>query len=838
MPSPADLSAAVPLAGPRPSSDPPLDTGRRPDGLYERRPTKAAAAAIGDRASRSSARSSSSRGRSWFAWDSADLTVAAVAVVAAAFASFADCHPVESGPADLVFTAGFAALVTVAASKARRWSWLVLAGVAGLAARGTELLAVAAVAVLLAFVGAAWADRRGRLLGALVGATSVQVLLRQPDLRYNGATALVTVVAVAPVLVSGYRMCRRRTKKRVQVVAFAGGALVALATVGFAVSALQARSQLQTAVAQGRAGLDAVRAGRQEDATAQLDQARDAFDGAQDTLASPLARPARLVPIVGQHVRAARAMAAAGSDLMTTAADASTSARYSDLKTNGGQVNLPLLASMRGPVDRTADSLGRAETQLDAAGSPWLLPPLADPLRDFQGQVRDAQPQARLAADAVRVVPDLLGASGPRRYFVAFGTPAESRYLGGFIGSYGELTAVDGKLSLTRSGSIQEVSNLPGYENRTLTGMSAYLERYSRFQPARYLQNDSASPDFPQVAEALRQLYPQAGGQPVDGVIYVDPYGLAALLQLTGPVTVEGLAQPLTADNAAQFLLRDQYVTYASANDARTDLLARATKATFEALTTRQLPGPKVMADALGPAVTEGRLMMTTFDDASRPFFEQLGVEGAFPAAAPGHDFVSLRTSNGGANKIDVFLHRSLDYDVRYDAATGAADITATVTLRNDAPASGLPDYVIGSTPSLQGLPQQPKGTNSLDLSLYAAGELVESTRDGQPIGTQNQVELGHRVYSVRVDLAPTSTTTLVFHLRAALTPGAYRLQVVPQPAVVADQLAVTVAAPGATVTGSTGWPVPPGPEQPAELPSTESRLPRRLEVTYTAAGS
>jgi hypothetical protein len=815
-------------------------SGHRPAGLYDTRPTAAAGVAVTDRAKRTNAAAvsgRSARGRGG-AWDTADLLVAVVAVLAATAASFADAHPVDWAPADVVMTAGFAALVTVATSKARRWTWLVLAGVTGLAARGGELLALAAVAVLLAFVGAALADRRGRLLGAFVGAVSIQVLLRLPELRYDGATALITALAVAPVLVSGYRTCRRRTRRRLRLAAAVVAGLAAVAIAGFVVTAIEARSQLQAAVDDGRAGLDAVRAGHQQDAVAQLDRSRVSFDAAQATLASPLARPARLVPVVGQHVRAARAMAAAGADLMTTASAASTSVRYDDLKTTGGQVNLPLLTSMAAPVDLTEASLARADAQLGSAASSWLLPPLAGPLNDFRDQVRGAQPDARLAANAVRVMPDLLGASGPRRYFVAFGTPAEARELGGFIGSYGELTAVDGKLSLTRSGSIQELSNLPGFENRSLTGMSAYLERYGRYQPARFLQNDSASPDFPQVAEALRQLYPQAGGQPVDGVIYVDPYGLAALLKLTGPVTVEGLGQPLTADNAAQFLLRDQYLTFAAASDARSDMLARATKATFEALTTRQLPGPKAIADALGPAAAEGRLMMTTFDGASRSFFEQLGSTGAFPAAVPGEDFLSLRTSNGGANKIDVFLHRSLDYAVRYDAATGAADITATVTLRNDAPASGLPDYVIGNTPSLKGLPQQPKGTNSLDLSLYAAGDLVDSTRDGQPIGTQNQVELGHHVYSVRVVLPPTSTTTLVFHLRAALTVGAYRLQVVPQPAVVADQLAVRVAAPGATVTGSTGWPVPPGPDQPAQLPSTESRLPRRLEVTYASAGT
>ena len=735
-----------------------------------------------------------------------DAAVGVVAVLAAIGAVLAECHPVDWGPADVFFSAGFAALVTIATSKARRWTWLVLAGVAGLTARSGETLVLAAVAVALAFVGAAFADRRGRLLGALVGATAVQVLLRQGPFRIDGATAVIAALAVAPALVSGYGMCRRDTKRQVRRVLLAAGVAAGVMVLGFAVSALQARSQLQTAVSDGQAGLNAVKAGDQAGAQRQLDNAQRAFASADESFASPLARPARALPIVGQQVRAARAMSAAGSDLMHAASVAATSARYDELKTSGGQVNLPLLLSMRTPVADTAASLDRADAQLRAVDSSWLVPPLGGPLRDFQTQVRDARPQAQLASEAVAVMPDLLGASGPKRYFLAFGTPAESRFLGGFIGSYGELTAVDGKLTLTRSGSIQEVSNAPGADERALEGMAPFLERYNRFQPARFLQNDSASPNFPTVAEALRQLYPQAGGAPVDGVIYVDPYGIAALLKITGPVTVEGLSTPLTADNAAEFLLKTQYTTFAGAADARTDLLSRAAKATFEALTSRQLAGPKVLAEALAPMVSQGRVMMTTFDDRGRDFLGHAGATGAFPVADPRTDFLSLRTSNGGASKIDAFLHRSIDYRVRYAPQTGATDIEATVTLRNDAPAAGLPDYVIGNTPPA-GVPRQPNGTSLLDYSLFVDAELVGVVADGAPIPIQSQTELGHHVYSGRVVLAPGASTTLVFTMRGSVNAGTYRLAALPQPGVNPDRFTVTVDAGGVSPTGRAGWP-------------------------------
>ena len=42
-------------------------------------------------------------------------------------------------------------------------------------------------------------------------------------------------------------------------------------------------------------------------------------------------------------------------------------------------------------------------------------------------------------------------------------------------------------------------------------------------------------------------------------MVTIDPYGVAGLLELTGPVTVPDWPEPLTADNAAQVLLFEQY---------------------------------------------------------------------------------------------------------------------------------------------------------------------------------------------------------------------------------------------------------------------------------------
>ena len=198
------------------------------------------------------------------------------------------------------------------------------------------------------------------------------------------------------------------------------------------------------------------------------------------------------------------------------------------------------------------------------------------------------------------------------------------------------------------------------------------------------------------MAQVWEEIYPQTiGGSEIDGVIVVDPYALAAFMTFTGPITVPGYPTPLTSENAADILLREQYLTFDDDRLGRTDFLDDATRLTFEALTTGDLPGPREVTEVLGPMVAQGRLLMNSVVPDEQDFFTRIDLDGALPAV--NGDFLSVTTQNSGNNKIDIFLHRDIAYDVVYDPDTGLVQGEVTVTLRNDAPASGLPLYVIGN---------------------------------------------------------------------------------------------------------------------------------------------
>lgn len=735
------------------------------------------------------------------------LVVGAIAVASAAGAALASGEPAGWRPADLVWRAGLGALVVLAGAKARRWTWLVATATAVASAPSALVAAPALLGLLIAVVNVV-VGRRARIIGALVAGLAVQTLLRLELDDPFGSASLVALVALLPLLVTGFQRSRRRTRRI--VVGTMAGAFVLGAGLAVlqAVAVVDARSSVTSGIASAQAGFDAARAGEEAAAVAQFDAATASFDEANDALTEPWALAGRFVPILGQHARAVQDVTEAGAELSATAAQAAGDAPIEELQFTDGVLDLAQVAAFTEPLAQAEAALLAAETTVADVDSGWLVPPLADRVDDFAAEVDQALPQAELASAGVRVAPGLFGGDDLRRYFVAFVTPAEQRGLGGFIGNFGVLTAEDGDLSLVRSDEIVELQAPLIERGAEVTAPADYVARYARFQPGRAPSDVTLSPDFPSVSTVIDELFTKSGGQALDGVILVDPFALQALLTFTGPITVEGYPTPLTSENAADVLLREQYLTFDD-REGRKDFLEEASRRTFEALTSGDLPGPRRVGDVLGPMVDQGRLLVHSFDPAEQAFFEQVGLDGAFPDAEGG-DLVAVTTQNSAHNKGDSFLTRRLDYQATIDPSTGRVEATATVTLVNTAPAGGLPDELIGVNPAVgtPRLPDLPPGTNRMFLSLYSPQVLTGADVDGTALSFESQQELGVNVYAQYVNVPPGGTVVVTFHLAGGidLTEG-YRLTVAGQPTINPDEVTIGVGAdPGWRLEPETGF--------------------------------
>lgn len=715
----------------------------------------------------------------------------AVVVPTVAAGYLSDAAPTGLPVVDRAWVMGLTAVVAWLTSTAKRWTWFLPAAAGAAMAGTTWAVAAAAVAVAVALFSVV-TDTRSRARGALVGGLGVVALQGSSDILFHGFTAIVTFAAIVAPFASGYRYAGRRGQARIrQVAGWSGGAcLVVIA--GAVLGLVLTYEDLVDGVRGIDDGLAAAREADDDLASARLGEAVRHLKGADTTLSSFFVSPAWALPILGPNIAAVGDLTHDAAEVAEFTADAADTADVDSLRFIDGRLDPRAVTQMKQPLVRSLESVETLADTLDAAaGSPWLAAPLSDRVDLLRSQVDDAVSDGQAAINAIDHAPWLLGVDRPRTYLVLFVTPVEARGRTGFPGNFAELQVDNGRLSMPRFGRINELEEqgVPGPQ-RFMLQPPDYIERYQRFDPLGTWRNLTMSADFASTALVAQQLYPQSGGRPIDGVLSVDPEGLATLLRYTDPVAVEGLDEPIREDNAVEFLQREQYLEFAD-RDEGIDVLETVARATFERLAIADLPSPRALADAFDPMVDGGHIQFVPYDVETFLWLDGLNVTGRMPDVVG--DSLAVTTSNTGGSKIDLFLERRLRYDVTWDPATRALKGTIAVALTNTSPSTGLPPDVIGN------LVGAPPGTNRSFLSVYSPLTLDQARVDGQVRPFEPGMESKRNVYSTTVQIPPGGTVLVELDVSGTLAGEGddYLLDLLQQPLVNAEQAEVNVEVAG-----------------------------------------
>ncbi|ATW52993.1 hypothetical protein CGZ69_32150 [Streptomyces peucetius subsp. caesius ATCC 27952] len=362
------------------------------------------------------------------------------------------------------------------------------------------------------------------------------------------------------------------------------------------------------------------------------------------------------------------------------------------------------------------------------------------------------------AAVAARVVPPMLGADNPRRYLVVFQNTAEARGTGGLPGAFAVLTVEHGQPRFETFGTDTMLA-----EAEPSIDMGAeYTAQYARMDPVGTWANSNISPHFPHAARIWSAAWYVHSGERVDGVLALDPSGLARLLRATGPARMPDGTQ-LTADNALDLAERDGYARYPDSVQRKSfllDVARTAATSLMEALGDPQrLPA---LLRGTYDVMTQERLKVWSARDDEQRLLMTRPLSGVLPAT-PG-PFAGVVVNNAAGGKLDYYLDRELRWIPGRCTGDGRL-VTARITLTNRAPATGLPPYVTqrGDKPPY---PTRP-GDNRLLVSYYASkgARLTALTVDGRPTMLHSGVERGHPVYTADVELPAQSSRTLTLRL-------------------------------------------------------------------------
>ena len=599
-----------------------------------------------------------------------------------------------------------------------------------------------------------------------------------------------------PVAPRPRRRWLRRTLIGVGLIAVAVLAVVALS----ALATLGLRRDLEAGAQGLRKGRQAVSYGNLEGARAAFADAEQHFDDAASTAGGGPAGMVGSLPILGRNVDVARGVALAGRELASAGTDLVDAVStlpdgLASLAPTNGVLPVDELAGLGDDVGKAAAKAHRAQTLIEHTPSTLLTGWVADARLSVIDDVGRAAGALDAATKLLEGLPSFAGAEGPRQYFFVAESPAEARGTGGIWGAWSILTVQNGRFSFSPFQPIQRLPDLP--PDQVPAPNPDYRRNYDQYGGAGFWRNMNLTPDFPSAARAALAAYEVVNGTQLDGVISADPFVLADLLDVTGPVEVPKLGERLTANNVVDFMTNEAYIRFPGESVERKGLLGDVAGEVFNRFLGMDQHGIGRIR-ALGNAVAGGHLKVYTTDPTMQRGLALAHADGAF--TAPPGDMVSVVVNSRSGSKVDYYAHRTVDYDVVL-GGEGEAFGTTSVAIRNDAPDHGLPGYVID--PLAEGEP----GDNIalVTVSCPDPCDLIEAQRNGKDQGMRVGSELGFPWYQDFFTIPSGQTGTLRLVTKRGgvwegnSSGGSYRLTVLTQTTVQPTDVSVTIHAPEGT---------------------------------------
>jgi hypothetical protein len=410
--------------------------------------------------------------------------------------------------------------------------------------------------------------------------------------------------------------------------------------------------------------------------------------------------------------------------------------------------------------------------------------------------------QLARGADVVSTARTFMGADGHRRYFLALQNNAEMRDQG-MVLAYATLSFDAGHLRVEQEAGITDPTttggrNLPG-GLRLSAPVSVSMppgmhQVFGDIHPNWLWQSVNAGADFSWSGQAMSQMYRQATGESVNGVIAIDVPGLAALLSAVGPVRADGVQEQISADNLARIVLHDFYqsvprgaqsVRHQQLSDVAAAIIARMVDGQHDLLT---------LGRQLNAAAAGGHLRLWSADAPEEATFQRTGLAGDPAAQLPDRTF-HLAVENRNATKMDYYVQVKVRQDVHL-TKLGMAVVRTSVTVEDQAPLDGKPSYMLG-----------PDGFAATRPGEYWAWVLLWAPRASIQPGTVEQagLRLDQQILE-RIEAGQQRLATFETVIPNAVRNRRLDLRYVPQPRLTPVQLEVALDAPDWHIEGQRDW--------------------------------
>lgn len=288
-------------------------------------------------------------------------------------------------------------------------------------------------------------------------------------------------------------------------------------------------------------------------------------------------------------------------------------------------------------------------------------------------------------------LPDLLGVTKPANYLLLDLDSDELRPSGGFQGVYGILTFKRGTLSSgVHLQNIYTIDCQGGFPPNC--PVRPLPSSYNWFSYHEGLRNANLDPNYPATARLDEHMLAVDHGPSVAGVISLTPVIIQQALTLTGPLSVPGYPQKMTAQNFSELIHYYHSIT-GSANTSKTKAFdAAAGSALLRAFSKLSQANQSKLSQELLADLRSGDLQVYFNDPHIESTLAALTMDGAL--RTPAGDTFEVVNTNHGANYANADV-TATESDHVVINSQGAATHTLTITYHFPLKRHLYPSYLV-----------------------------------------------------------------------------------------------------------------------------------------------
>lgn len=409
-----------------------------------------------------------------------------------------------------------------------------------------------------------------------------------------------------------------------------------------------------------------------------FNDAYDRFDAIQkdiNSLGSVLVESSRFIPYLsklssGEHLSDAgkniSRIGALSADIMKT-----LNAVKNPLSSTESISYLKIFQDSDKNLTEIVAQMNELEGNLDGINLEDIPETQRDRFRQLKNGLPEINKFVASFSEEEKILADVLGGNGPRKYLFLFQNNQEMRGTGGFIGTYAVLDIFDGNV---KSFFVDGIFN-PDGQLREKVIPPAPIQKISA---AWSLHDSNWFPDFPMSAEKASWFYEKTGGPTVDGVITMTPTVMQGLLEITGPIEMLDYGVTIDKDNFLESIQNEVEVNYdKEANQPKKILADLAPKILDRIFNARNMADMTKTMDVLLSNLNEKHILIYSKDYNIEKMLSDNGWSGEI--LNTDKDYLSVINTNINGYKTDGVIDEKVEHKAEIQTDGSIID-TVTIT--------------------------------------------------------------------------------------------------------------------------------------------------------------